>query len=641
MAKDEMIDERVSVTQCKNAVDALYAHVSKTVEKKADTQLLPDAEPVFWLTIALKKQPEGKGLKVLRIPVEYPIVDPRKESVCLFTKDPQRTYKDLIADNNIHFVHRVIGLEKLKGKHKSFEARRALLKEHGLFLADSRIIPLLPKLLGSKFFDAKKQPIPVELSRKDLKGELERAVSSTYMPSIRGTSLSIKIGRLSQKPEHVVANLKKALPAVAVRVNGGWDNIQSLGIKTSSSVNLPIWSCSLDAKEGGRWAGFDAPISEDVDEDVDMDDVNNDPSAGTESKGKKRAADTDDEDTGRVEIEKPKNKKSKGVDGAKASLLSTAAIDAPPKSKKSKASVLPTSIKDPSSTDDAALSTLPALPQSISKSKTKKAPGTAAPAPTPANTPATVKKTAVSSAATAIVPETPAPAPKKKEKNGAAKITPEVVEPAPTTPDTGKQTAPKKKEKGSKKTTVANADIDTAASAIVADTESEGKGLKKGKGKKAAKSVELEVEAKAAEVEKEDNTAEASKSSKKKGKKEKSTSDVTVEKAPAVTESTEGLKKKAKGRKSGEMEEPGAATIVTSTVDSTPATPDARKKKDKKAKGLDSEKKVTASEQGSIITTDDLKQKKTDAPGEKKKGKVVKAKGGKSAKDALLGKKVL
>ena len=50
----------------------------------------------------------------------------------------------------------VVGVEKLKGKFKPFEARRLLLKENGLFLADERVIPLLPKLLGSKFFAAKK-----------------------------------------------------------------------------------------------------------------------------------------------------------------------------------------------------------------------------------------------------------------------------------------------------------------------------------------------------------------------------------------------------------------------------------------------------------------------------------------------------
>lgn len=105
---------------------------------------------------------------------------------------------------NIKFISRVVGIEKLKGKFKPFEARRMLLKENGLFLADERIVPLLPKLLGVKWFEAKKcvssvcpdldysliftrQPIPVCLKRKDLKGELERAISSTYMNQNKGT----------------------------------------------------------------------------------------------------------------------------------------------------------------------------------------------------------------------------------------------------------------------------------------------------------------------------------------------------------------------------------------------------------------------------------------------------------------------
>jgi ribosome biogenesis protein UTP30 len=119
--------------------------------------------------------------------------------------DPQQEYKDLLESNNIKFISRVVGVRKLKGKLKPYEARRMLLKENGLFLADDRIIPLLPKLLGKAFFNAKKyvgrsttvtlsltynpsrQPIPVCLTRKDLKGELERAVSSTYFHQNQGT----------------------------------------------------------------------------------------------------------------------------------------------------------------------------------------------------------------------------------------------------------------------------------------------------------------------------------------------------------------------------------------------------------------------------------------------------------------------
>lgn len=89
-------------------------------------------------------------------PIVYPIVDPRTSSVCLITKDPQREYKDLLETQNIRFVSKVVGLEKLKGKHKPFDRRRLLLNTHDIFLADERVIPLLPGLLGKGFFKAKK-----------------------------------------------------------------------------------------------------------------------------------------------------------------------------------------------------------------------------------------------------------------------------------------------------------------------------------------------------------------------------------------------------------------------------------------------------------------------------------------------------
>lgn len=83
-------------------------------------------------------------------------MDPRESSICLITKDPQREYKDLLEKHNIKFISRVVGVEKLKGKFKGYEEKRMLLKENGLFLADERVVPLLPALLGKKFFQAKK-----------------------------------------------------------------------------------------------------------------------------------------------------------------------------------------------------------------------------------------------------------------------------------------------------------------------------------------------------------------------------------------------------------------------------------------------------------------------------------------------------
>lgn len=92
-----------------------------------------------------------------------------------------------------------------------------------------------------------RSPIPVTLKRADLKAELERAISSTYLRINKGTSLSIKLGSLSShSSSDLYDNLLSVIPQLAVRIPlGGFDNIQALNIKTTTSVALPIWNCSL------------------------------------------------------------------------------------------------------------------------------------------------------------------------------------------------------------------------------------------------------------------------------------------------------------------------------------------------------------------------------------------------------------
>lgn len=260
MTVDELIDDHVSLLQCEKAVKALHSHQTKRTTERQENELLPEKEENIWLTLTVKKVSPTLKIKPVRIPIRYPIVDPRTTPVCLITKDPQREYKDLLEAHKIKFISRVVGLEKLKGKFRPYEARRLLMKENGLFLADKRVIPLLPKLLGVKWFEAKKQPIPVSLDKKDLKTELERAISSTYMNQNRGTCTSVRIGTLSQEPVHIVENLKKALPAIVQHIKDGWDNIQNLAIKTNRSASLPIWSCSLGDEKEGRWDGLTAEV---------------------------------------------------------------------------------------------------------------------------------------------------------------------------------------------------------------------------------------------------------------------------------------------------------------------------------------------------------------------------------------------
>ena len=57
----------------------------------------------------------------------------------------------------------VLGISKLRNNYKAHEQKRKLCDSYDLFLADNRVIPILPKLIGKTFFSKKKQPVPVDL----------------------------------------------------------------------------------------------------------------------------------------------------------------------------------------------------------------------------------------------------------------------------------------------------------------------------------------------------------------------------------------------------------------------------------------------------------------------------------------------
>lgn len=51
---------------------------------------------------------------------------------------------------------KVIGVTKLRKEFKSHEAKRQLCDSYDFFLADDRVLPALPKVLGKAFFQKKK-----------------------------------------------------------------------------------------------------------------------------------------------------------------------------------------------------------------------------------------------------------------------------------------------------------------------------------------------------------------------------------------------------------------------------------------------------------------------------------------------------
>lgn len=196
---------------------------------------------------------------------------------------------------------------------------------------------------------------------------------------------SVKIGKMSQTPSHILENLQTALPAVANTIKGGWDNIQNFAIKTNSSVSLPIWSCTLDETEGGRWSGLQA---EDAgDEESDSEEEVKVTKKQASEKGRKRTSNSDEE---AEEIEKPRKKTKAAADSTSTTNASkppsdivsskkksTEIVASPPKvistSKKGKLTKAPVATEDVVSPGpEPRLKTL-AVPESTEDTKGKKA----------------------------------------------------------------------------------------------------------------------------------------------------------------------------------------------------------------------------------------------------------------------------
>ncbi|KAJ2013299.1 proteasome-interacting protein cic1, partial [Coemansia sp. S680] len=223
------------------AAGALLKYTEKRRDSEAATNLLADDVETVFLTITVKKMPTNSRHKPYRIPLRVPVYN-ESTSVCLITKNNTEAHVETLKKLNIPQIKEIITLYQLKTEFKAYEAKRLLLSTHELFLTDDRVVKSLPELLGVKFFKNKKLPAPVNLLAKDLQREVSKALSCTYYRPANGTSSTLKIGTSALSAAHLADNIEAAMEYIPKCVEKGWDNIQSIGIKTGTSLTLPIYN---------------------------------------------------------------------------------------------------------------------------------------------------------------------------------------------------------------------------------------------------------------------------------------------------------------------------------------------------------------------------------------------------------------
>lgn len=234
----------------------MLKHVATAALNPAKPNLLEDvsnpedtAVPI-WLVLTTKKYiSDTKKLKPTSVRVPYPLTNPASTTLCLIVKDPQRHFKDLVATAGLSsVVTRVIGVGKLRKKFKTYESRRQLFDSHDMFIADDRIVTMLPVTLGSTFYKkTAKIPVPVAIaaganSADALKNTVSKILASTFVHLAPSASTSIRVALSSFTPEQVVENVAAVVAAMAdTKIPGGFKNIKTIHIKSPNSASLPIY----------------------------------------------------------------------------------------------------------------------------------------------------------------------------------------------------------------------------------------------------------------------------------------------------------------------------------------------------------------------------------------------------------------
>ncbi|CBZ55342.1 T2D23.8 protein, related [Neospora caninum Liverpool] len=238
----------VSPSLLKKALAGLTAYVMKKAGERGTQDLLEEkGAATVSLMLALKNIPQSFRKHPVQIVLPHPLFDVSKGEgeCCLFVKDPQRKWKDLIAPEKLSGLTRVLGIEKLKKKFPTFKDKRMLCASHDVFLCDRKIADKLTPVLGKTFIQAKKLPLPVKLSSTNVRPALEEALKSTYFFLPRGPCVAIKIGRANMPAHHLLANAKKALEAAfAFFANDAKfrNTIHAVSVQATDAPALPIYS---------------------------------------------------------------------------------------------------------------------------------------------------------------------------------------------------------------------------------------------------------------------------------------------------------------------------------------------------------------------------------------------------------------
>jgi ribosome biogenesis protein UTP30 len=300
MANEEQL--KMSVKQASSSLLTYIQKKSNTNKKSSlfDSGDVLSGETVQ-LIVGLKKIPEQGKAKPISLSIPHSLYKAEDgASICMFVKDNSEELKKKLTADPVDGLERVISLSALRRNYKEYKDRRKLVASHDLFLADDRITPMLTKALGKIFLRKKKQPVAIRLNRGSLNRTIERKRNCTYLFLGWGACCSVKVGRTDFSSKQVSENVMAAIEALVQKVPRKWRNIQSMHLKSTSSIALPIYNALPEVH---------SEIGDGVNDGVD--DSKNSTNTTTSSSKKRRRETEEEEEESEKKVAKSSNKKQK------------------------------------------------------------------------------------------------------------------------------------------------------------------------------------------------------------------------------------------------------------------------------------------------------------------------------------------
>ena len=129
-------------------------------------------------------------------------------------------------------VDLIIGPEEIERLGGEPREARKMANEYRYFLAETAVMPLVGRYLGTRLGPRGKMPTPVPQGM-DVGPIVERLRKSVKFRTKDKTTFHVKVGTAAMDPEEVADNIDAVLKKVETSLESGAMNIRSVYVKTS------------------------------------------------------------------------------------------------------------------------------------------------------------------------------------------------------------------------------------------------------------------------------------------------------------------------------------------------------------------------------------------------------------------------